>query len=99
MRGQRGCDIHLALDRVNRIVLSAEHQRRTLDAAKIREHVEGVALATRLGEPTLDLRAADRAARHVRVTRGSGIERKGQSSPCVERGLVDVTLNLQEPAA
>ena len=37
MRGQCGCDIRLALDRMNRIVLATEHEGRTLDAAKIRE--------------------------------------------------------------
>ena len=51
MRRQRGCDIRLAFDRVDRIVFAAEHEDRTPDAIKIREHVEAVAFAARLYEP------------------------------------------------
>src|ERR1700736_3999104 len=51
MRRQRGCDISLALDRVDRIVFTTKHKGPALDAAKIREQVEGMALATRFCEP------------------------------------------------
>src|ERR1700737_982917 len=42
---------------------------------------------------------ADRAASHVWIARDTRVERKSQSSPRIERGLVRLTLNLQEPAA
>ena len=51
MRRQRCCDIRLALDRMDRIVFTAEDESRTLDAVKIPEHVERVALAARSCEP------------------------------------------------
>jgi len=40
----------------------------------------------------------DRAARHIWMTRGTEIVRKGQSSPSGERILI-MALDLQEPAA
>jgi hypothetical protein len=55
MRRERGCDVRLAFDRMDRVVLAAEHEGRTLDAMKIGEHIEGVAFAPRLCEPPLDL--------------------------------------------
>lgn len=44
MRRKRRRDVRLALDRMHRIVLTAEHQGRTLNAMKIGKHVERVAL-------------------------------------------------------
>jgi hypothetical protein len=57
---------------VNWIVLAAEHQGWTLDAAKIRGHVEAVALAARSYEPCntserLIARRAISGSRGVRV--------------------------------
>ena len=98
MRRQCGGDLRLAFDRVYRVVLAAEHQRWTQDAGEVREHVEGMALAARFGEPLQHFRPVDRAARHVRIARNSRIQRNGQPCPGVERGLIGVALNLQEPA-
>ena len=47
MRRERRRDIRLALNRVYRVILAAEHEGRTLDAAQVRQHVERVALAAR----------------------------------------------------
>src|ERR1700694_1310621 len=99
MRRERCRNIRLALDRVNRIVLSAEHEGRTLDAVKIREHVERVAFTAGFRKPLQHLGPADCTACHIWIARSARVERKGQSSPRIERGLVRVTLNLEESAA
>ncbi len=51
MRRQRCRNIGLAFYRYHRIVLAAEHKGRTLDVAKVRKHIERVALAARPCEP------------------------------------------------
>src|ERR1700737_2774693 len=55
MRRDRRRNVSLAFYRYHRIVLTSEHEGRALDAAKIREHIERVALAARSCEPMLDL--------------------------------------------
>ena len=58
VRRQRSSEIGLAFDRMHRVVLTADHQGRTPDPVKFREHVERVALAAGFGEPVQrDLRA------------------------------------------
>src|SRR5258706_3142493 len=99
MRRQRRCDIRLALDRVDRIVFAAEDERRTADAATIRKHVERVAFAARSCEPMQHFRPADHTRCHVWIACDARTERKSQSSPGVQGGLVWVTLNLEEPPA
>src|ERR1700704_3661404 len=59
MRRQGGCEIRLALDRVNRVVLAAHDERRAPDAVQIWEQVECLALAAWFCEPTQHLRPAN----------------------------------------
>src|SRR5439155_8685011 len=99
MRRQRGCDIRLGLDRMDRIVFTAEDQSWTLDAVKIPEHVERAGFAARSCEPMQHLRPADRAARRVRIARNARVQRHGELSPGLERSLIGMPLNLQEAAA
>src|SRR5580693_6691150 len=94
MLRQRRRDIRLALDWVNGIVLATEYQGRTSDAVEIAEHIEGVALAVRSREPLQDLRAVDGTPRHVRISCDARVERDGQPSLGVQRGLIRVTLDL-----
>ena len=99
MRRQGVCDIGLALDRVHRVVLAAEHQRRTLDAMQIGEKMIAVALAIGSREPEQHFRPADRAARHVRIACLAEVVRHRQPSPFIERGLAGVTSDHEDMAA
>src|SRR4029453_19396340 len=84
---------------MHRIVFAAHHKGRALDAMEVGEHVEGVALAARSGEPLRHLRPVEGAARHIRIAWGSEVKRHRQLPPRVARGLVRMAVKLQEAAA
>jgi len=99
-RRQGGSDVGLAFDRVHRIVFTPDHQGRTPDPVKLREHVERVTLAARFGEPVQGhLRTVDRTARHIRVARNARIDRQREPPPRITRLLVQRGLGLLKPAA
>ena len=83
-RRKLGSDIGLAFDRVHRIVFTPDHQGRTPDPVKLREHVERIALGARFGEPLRrHLRTADgRAYRPAaRAASSRALDIEGQPRP------------------
>ena len=99
MGRQRGCDIRLALDRMHRVVFAAHHQGWALNAMKVGEHVEGVALAPGFcGKVQRYLRLSDRTASEVRVARRTRIDGEGEFSPGVDRHLIPWAVDVQKPA-
>jgi hypothetical protein len=100
VRRQSRCNIGLALDRMHRIVLAAQHEGRALNAMEIGEHVEAVALPARPCEPAQPhLRLSDRTASDVRIAWRPRVNWEGKFSPSVDRGLISPIINVQEPAA
>ena len=96
VRRQGCCDVGLALDRVDRVIFAAKHQRRAADTAEPCQHVEGLALAAGLAEPAQHLGPADRAPDGVGIARNARVVRHREPPPCIEPGLVRLTADLQE---